>query len=331
MNASITPLERAFINRFQGDIPLVERPYEVMGAELGMPEADLLEMIQGLLERGILTRFGPSYDAARIEGELTLAAMAVPEDRFDEVTEKVNALPAVAHNYRRDHALNMWFVISTLGKGGVSHCIDQIESATGLGVYDFPKLREFYLGLWLHLSEDGRIETIPAPATVLNPAIQPIGFSDGASLGIIKATEDGLPLVEAPFERIGQSLGLSSPAVIDLMASMLASGGIRRIGAFPNHYRLGLRGNGMTVWDVPDELLEEAGRAIGALDFVSHCYERPRHPSTWPYNLFAMAHGRDRDEVRSKGQRIAELLGDRYRGHDTLFSTAILKKTGLRT
>ncbi|MBU0500591.1 MAG: Lrp/AsnC family transcriptional regulator [Gammaproteobacteria bacterium] len=331
MSAFITALERAFINRFQGNVPLVARPYEIMGAELGLSEAELLEMIRRLLESGILTRFGPSYDASRIKGELSLAAMAVPEDRFEEVTLKVNALPAVAHNYRRDHALNMWFVISTLAGGGVAHCIDDIESATGLRVLDFPKQREFYLGLLLHLGEDGQIETIPAPDLPLKPAIRPVDLNDEISRAIIKATEEGLPLVEAPFECIGRPLGLSSREVIDLMEGMLASGGIRRIGAFPNHYKLGLRGNGMTVWDVPDEVLEEAGQAIGALDFVSHCYERPRHPGIWPYNLFAMAHGRDRDEVRAKGRCVAELLGDRCRGQDTLFSTAILKKTGLRT
>jgi DNA-binding Lrp family transcriptional regulator len=114
------------------------------------------------------------------------------------------------------------------------------------------------------------------------------------------------------------------------MRRMLERGVIRRIGAIPNHYRLGLSANGMSVWDVNDKKLLELGARVGRLDFVSHCYERPRHLPLWPYNLFAMVHGHDRDEVSSKVEQITELLGAEYKQHDVLFSTRILKKTGLR-
>ncbi len=105
---------------------------------------------------------------------------------------------------------------------------------------------------------------------------------------------------------------------------------MRRIGAVPNHYRLGYVANGMSVWDVADDAVSEAGRRVGALDFVSHSYRRPRHPPIWPYNLFAMVHGRARADVEEKVARIAELLGPLDRGHDVVYSTRILKKTGLR-
>ena len=105
---------------------------------------------------------------------------------------------------------------------------------------------------------------------------------------------------------------------------------IRRIGAVPNHYALGYRANGMSVWDVPDERVGELGPQVGALDFVTHCYRRPRHAPLWPYNLFAMVHGLSREEVAGKVAKIAELLGPADRGHEVLYSTRILKKTGLR-
>jgi DNA-binding Lrp family transcriptional regulator len=111
---------------------------------------------------------------------------------------------------------------------------------------------------------------------------------------------------------------------------MIETGVVRRIGAVPNHYALGYRANGMSVWDVPDERVGALGRRIGALDFVSHCYHRPRHPPVWPYNLFAMVHGRTRDEVEAKVAEIAAILGDDCRTHTVLYSTRILKKTGLR-
>ncbi len=153
---------------------------------------------------------------------------------------------------------------------------------------------------------------------------------DAIDRRIIAATQQGLPLTPRPYATIAEQLGLNNSDVMDRMQRMLENGVIRRIGAVPNHYALGFRGNGMSVWDVPDDTIKEAGQAIGALDFVSHCYHRPRHLPTWPYNLFAMVHGRDRAEVDEKVHHIAAILGVNDRGHEVLFSTRILKKTGLR-
>ncbi|MCF6210725.1 MAG: AsnC family transcriptional regulator [Gammaproteobacteria bacterium] len=147
---------------------------------------------------------------------------------------------------------------------------------------------------------------------------------------IIAATQGGLPLTLRPYAMVAAQLGLDAGDVMARMQRMLDSGAIRRIGAVPNHYALGFKGNGMSVWDVSDDAIKEAGQTIGALDFVSHCYHRPRHLPTWPYNLFAMVHGRDRAEVDEKVRHIAAILGVNDRGHEVLFSTRILKKTGLR-
>ncbi len=147
---------------------------------------------------------------------------------------------------------------------------------------------------------------------------------------IVVATQTGLPLIPRPYHAIADSLGLTPENVMARLARMWASGAVRRIGAVPNHYALGYRANGMSVWDVADERIAELGARVGMLDFVSHCYHRPRHPPAWPYNLFAMVHGRSRGEVEDKIAEIADLLGDASRDHDVLFSTRILKKTGLR-
>jgi len=147
---------------------------------------------------------------------------------------------------------------------------------------------------------------------------------------IIRATQSGLPLVPRPYEAVGAALGIDGEQVRERLQAMLAEGLIRRIGAVPNHYRLGFTANGMSVWDVADERVDELGERIGQLPFVSHCYRRPRRPPVWNYNLFAMLHGRSRDEVEAQAQQVAALLGDACRSHDILYSTAILKKTGLR-
>ena len=147
---------------------------------------------------------------------------------------------------------------------------------------------------------------------------------------IIRATQSGLPLVPRPYEAVGAALGISGEQVRERLQAMLEEGLVRRIGAVPNHYRLGFTANGMSVWDVADERVDELGERIGQLPFVSHCYRRPRRAPVWNYNLFAMLHGRSRDEVEAQAQQVAALLGNACRAHDILYSTAILKKTGLR-
>ncbi len=162
------------------------------------------------------------------------------------------------------------------------------------------------------------------PGTVRDDGI------DADDRRIIVATQKGLPLTPRPYHAVAEALGLPPAEVMARFRRLQSLGVIRRIGCVPNHYALGIRANGMSVWDVPDEEVGTLGRRIGALDFVSHCYHRPRHPPLWPYNLFAMVHGRDRDAVSRQVAAIARELGAAVRGYDILYSTRILKKTGLR-
>ncbi|HEX9195840.1 MAG TPA: Lrp/AsnC family transcriptional regulator [Azonexus sp.] len=153
---------------------------------------------------------------------------------------------------------------------------------------------------------------------------------DDIDRALIVATQGGLPLVARPYEAVGEQIGITGDEVMCRLQGMLESGVIRRIGAVPNHYAIGWTANGMTVWDVADDRVDELGSRVGGMDFVTHCYRRPRALPNWPYNLFAMVHGSSRDEVRDKAVLIAELLGADCRGGDILYSTRILKKTGLR-
>ena len=153
---------------------------------------------------------------------------------------------------------------------------------------------------------------------------------DATDRKIIVATQAGLPLVAAPFDALAEQLGLTVEEVLARVAAMQANGIIRRIAAVPNHYALGYTVNGMSVWNVTDERISELGKQVGALDFVSHCYHRPRHLPLWPYNLFAMVHGRNSQDVEANVADIASLLGEHCRGHEVLYSKRILKKTGLR-
>ncbi len=139
--------DRAIINRLQDGFPICERPYAEVAAELGLGESELIERLERLLAEKKLSRFGPMYHAERLGGGLSLCAMRVPEADFERVVEQVNAFPEVAHNYARDHALNMWFVLATETPEGIRDAVAGIERVTGLPVYDMPKREEFYVGL----------------------------------------------------------------------------------------------------------------------------------------------------------------------------------------
>ncbi|MDZ7711353.1 MAG: Lrp/AsnC family transcriptional regulator [Roseovarius sp.] len=153
---------------------------------------------------------------------------------------------------------------------------------------------------------------------------------DATDRRIIAATQNGLPLVPEPYAALANTLGMDEAALCDRLRAMQERGIIRRIALAPNHYALGMVANGMSVWDVDDARIADLGPQVGALDYVSHSYERPRALPDWRYNLFAMIHGTSRDEVEEKRAAIRALLGDACRAQDILYSTKILKKTGLR-
>lgn len=142
----LSALDRQLVNRLQDDLPTISRPFSPLAKELGISEDEVLERVRALRESGVLTRFGPFFDAAAMGGAFCLCAMAVPEARFDEVTEKVNAHTEVAHNYARQHKLNMWFVLATETPEAIEATGAAIEAETGLKVHLFPKLQEFFVG-----------------------------------------------------------------------------------------------------------------------------------------------------------------------------------------
>jgi len=151
---------------------------------------------------------------------------------------------------------------------------------------------------------------------------------------IVLATQGGLPLVSRPYAALAEQLGVEEGEVRQRLTALLEAGAIRRIGAVPNHYAIGYTANGMSVWQIDPAVIDAVGARVGGLEAVTHCYRRPDHPPAWPYNLFAMVHGKSREEVVAEVERIAALIAGEFPGalgaRDILFSTRILKKTGLR-
>ncbi|MGI9302726.1 MAG: siroheme decarboxylase subunit beta [Gammaproteobacteria bacterium] len=329
--------EARLIDLLQDGLAITDRPFADAAARLRTNEQHVIETVRDLLDDGVLSRFGPMFNADALGGAYSLCAMCVPQDDFDHVTALVNAYPEVAHNYAREHVLNMWFVIATESTQRISDVVTGIEHQSGLEVFNFPKEEEYCIGL--RFSARRACRFAPPQKDSRMPVTQPSHRAgsqadayvpDAADRALVALTQSGLSLIAKPFAELGEKLDLSAEQIMNRFRTMLGAGVIRRIGAVPNHYRLGYRANGMSVWNVADDQVSAAGREIAALDFVTHCYRRPRREPRWPYNLFAMVHGVERKEVETKVAEIAGRLGERARAHDVLYSTRILKKNGFR-
>ncbi|ELZ78061.1 heme biosynthesis protein NirGH [Haloferax larsenii JCM 13917] len=339
-DAELSPLDRAIVNAFQGGFPVVERPFEPAAAALrewgvDVSATDLCERVRTLDEDGVLSRFGALVNAEEIGGTATLVAMHAPPERFDEVAEQVNAHREVAHNYEREHPhLNMWFVVSVADEARVDEVLGEIEDETGQETYNMPKRHEFHVGAKFLL--DGPVSDGDLDLSHLGPDVEP---TDERTItpderDLVLEIQGGLPITETPYADVADALGQDTEWVVETIKRFNLEGKVRRVGVIPNHYALGYSENGMTVWNVPDDLVMEVGPEIAALDFVTHCYRRPRHEGVWPYNFFAMTHGRSEAESEERIERVREVMGEYWEvgddDWDTLFSTRILKKTGIR-
>jgi DNA-binding Lrp family transcriptional regulator len=340
VDADLTPLDRAIVNAFQGGFPVAERPFEPAAAALGergidVTAEELCGRVRELDEAGVLSRFGPLVNAEAIGGTATLVAMHAPPERFDEVAEQVNDHREVAHNYEREHPhLNMWFVVSVADAGRVREVLDAIERETGQPTYNMPKEREFRVEAKFLV--DGPLPDGDLDLSHLGPAVD---AGDRSTLtpderDLVMAIQGGLPVTATPYRDVAAELGVDVDWVLRTVKRFVTEGKIRRVGVVPNHYALGYTENGMTVWNVPDALVEEVGPAVASLEFVTHCYRRPRHEGVWPYNFFAMTHGRSEAESEERVAEVRETMAEYWDvtddDWDTLFSTRILKKTGIR-
>lgn len=321
-------LSRRLINEWQGGFPLCERPFARLAAHLDSSEDEVLETLRQLLADGTLTRFGPLYQIERLGGAFSLAAMQVPPAEFERISAIVNAFPEVAHNYQRSHVLNMWFVLATETTHGIQAALERISAATALPVFNFPKQREYFIEARFTVGAAAPTAKTAASAQLCNDSIPAQRW--GALRPLIVATQAGLPLNPQPYHLLAAQLNVAVEQVLADFQFLLDVGAVRRIGLVPNHYRLGYTANGMTVWDVEDAQVDALGAQVGALEFVTHCYRRPRQLPTWRYNLFAMVHGASREQVETQTAQIAAILGIHCHAHDTLYSSKILKKTGLR-
>jgi DNA-binding Lrp family transcriptional regulator len=308
------------LNPWQHGFPLVREPFSQIAATLGRSVPEVLAAYAALQRDGALSRIGGVFGAAA-GGAALLAAMTVPADRLHEVAAIVSAHPGVNHNYEREHAFNLWFVVTGTDPVAVEQAVRSLEDATDLAALRLRMERAYRIDLGFDL----RHSTAQVPMAAAGRG-EPIAAADRPLAALL---EGGLPLIERPFDAWADSLHCPVERVLATLQGWLQSGALKRFGTIVRHHELGFDANAMTVFDVPDARVDACGEALAAEPGITLSYRRERAPG-WPFNLYCMVHGRDRDAVRDVLARVIPRCGLAHHPHAVLFSRRRFKQTGAR-
>lgn len=313
------PLDCRLLDEFQRDFPITNRPFELLGAALGLDEAEVIDRLTRMRATGRITRVGATIAPGAVSAS-TLAAVAAPEEQLEEIAAVIDAEPGVNHNYQREDTWNLWFVTTGPDRAHVNDTLARIARRTGLRVLDLRLVRPFNVDLGFRMSGDTR--NVPGPRKVDRSAMR-----DG-DRALLQALSSGLQLVAEPYTALARSMNRSTPEVLARIKALHDAGIISRLGVIVRHRALGWSANAMVVWDMPASQIDTAGPALAAHPGVTLCYERNPVEDVWPYRLYSMIHARSRSEaqeVLSGAVALPELAGAR---HKVLFSTRCFKQTG---
>ena len=308
----------------QRDFPLTERPFASMAQRHGLPEADVMRLYSDWLGNGTLSRVGAVFDQTA-GGTSSLVAMEVPPDRLDEVAAVVSATEGVSHNYEREHRINLWFVLSAPDDAHFEQRLHHIEHTADLPALRLPMVQSFRIDLAFDIAHDQARHTPTANNGHARRQAAPPIAADDRTLAAL--AEQGLTVSDRPFDAWAQALGRPVSAVLKTLNEWLNSGAMRRFGHVVRHHELGYTANAMVVFDVPADQVEQVGQTLAAQPQVTLAYERQRH-AHWPYNVYAMIHGRDREGVL---QTLASMRGQpalAWLDHQVLFSCRRFKQVG---
>lgn len=303
------PVDRRLLVVLQRGLPLTARPYAAVAGEIGLSEDEVLTRVRRLRDgqRGSLIReIGPIFDTRALGYRSTLVAMAAPEGRLDEAAATINAHPGVSHNYRREHRWNLWFTLAVPPAENMETAVKElVEAAGGFPHLSLPALRTFKIGVRLGLDGGGKIDEVEGEVATSSGCLRPPDARDKA---FIRTLQQGITIAAEPFAPVAQALTVSTEELVEWMREAKSRGWLRRFAAVLHHRRAGYSANGMVVWKVPRERVDEVAAVACRPPQVSHCYERVTCPG-WPYSLFTMIHARDREECGVIVRRISDEAG----------------------
>jgi siroheme decarboxylase len=323
----LTNHDKQLLNQMQGAFPLEPRPYLRVAEALGASENEVIKRVQELIDDRIIRQVTPIFDTRALGYKSMLVAAKVDADNPHRPAQIINAHPGVSHNYLRNHEFNLWFTIATEpdSKLGLEGTLDVLAQEAGAeSVRMLPTIKLFKIRMDLEMVGD--TDALSSAAVAQEPAETEPQPYDDFDVAVIRALQGDMPVVPEPYAEAAAAVGVTQDALLAHLAGMQERRLLRRVAAILFHRRAGFSANGMGVWKVPDERIEEIGRRMASFRGISHCYQRPTYED-WPYSVFTMAHGRSKEECDAILDSIAEDTGIHDR--TTLYSSTEFKKIRL--
>lgn len=319
--------DRELLNLMQGSFPIAERPYAEIASQMGIPEEEVLADVQRLLDDRIIRQVTPIYDTRAFGyGSMLVAAKVDPEHPW-RAAKIVNSHPGVSHNYLRNHDFNMWFTIAVEEDSqlGLQGTLDVLQERTGAeSIRQLPTLQLFKIRMDLEMQGD--TDSLASQGKVEEAVELERQSYDQFDRDVVVATQGELPVVSEPWAGAADQLGIPVDDLLAHLRGMQDRGLLRRVAGILYHRRAGFSANGMGVWKVPEEQIDQIGPEMAAFRGISHCYQRPTYED-WPYQIFTMAHGRSKEECDAILDTIAAQFPIQERA--TLYSSTEFKKVRL--
>ena len=323
-------VDRRIMNLMQSSFPLAAEPFAELAAAAELDAADLKERTQRLLDGRIIREITPIFDTRALGYSSMLVAAKVDPEYPHRPAKLINSHPGVSHNYLRDHEFNLWFTIATPPDSvlGLQGTLDVLQELTGAeSIRQLPTLTMFKINMNLEMEGDtkalaAKVEAVPPRELERQPY-------DEADIAVIRALQGPMAVVDRPYDEAAAAAGMATDEFLAHLESMIPRHILRRVAAILFHRRAGFSANGMGVWKVPADQIEDVGGRMSAVRGISHCYQRPTYPD-WPYSVFTMAHGRSKEECDAVLQSIADEHGLHGDDRAVLYSSTEFKKIRLR-
>ena len=324
---ALDEVDKRLLNLMQGSFPIASRPYQHVAGAAGISEHQAMERVQRLLDERIIRQVTPIFDTRALGYSSMLVAAKVDPEHPWRAANVINAHPGVSHNYLRNHEFNIWFTLATapdspLGLQGTIDVLGRIAGAES--IRQLPTLKLFKIRMDLEM--EAGTEALAKAAEVAEPAETERQPYDELDVAVIRALQGSMPVLSEPYAPAAAALGMTPQRLLEHLEGMQERRLLRRVAAILFHRRAGFSANGMGVWKVPDQQIMEVGKQMAAFRGISHCYQRPTYQD-WPYSVFAMAHGRSKQECDAILDSIALATGIEDRA--TLYSSTEFKKIRL--
>jgi DNA-binding Lrp family transcriptional regulator len=319
-------IDKQILNDIQWTFPLVDRPFLELVKKYHITEDEIIHRIKKLKETGIIRQISAIFDTRKLGYKSALVAFAVDKNKIDEVANEINKHPGVSHNYERNHEYNVWFTLAVPPDGDMKADLDKMASLDGVLKYRvLPTLKMFKIGVKLDMVNDDPEKPNPSD-DVKNLETKSEKISE-IDREYIRQLQKDIEIIKEPFKSITENLGISSSELFNKIKEYESIGIMRRFAAILRHRQAGFTANGMIVWKIPEDNVDEKGMKIASFPQVSHCYRRPVYPD-WEFNLFSMIHARTIEAAEKIAKEISTVIG--IKEYKILFSSREFKKERVR-